>query len=125
MVTNLNSTRGFVTALSVVISLAILIFFGAIYHVVQNSVRENIVIDLRDQSGAVAEAAVQQVINKVRANPNLEVIEEKLQRANGTPLTLAEGKNLLPDSLGFYDVYHRNFPNDLKDQNSKLLGRYF
>lgn len=122
---NGNSTKGFVTAIAVVISLAILVFFGGIYHVIQNSIRENIVIDLRDQSRSVAEAAVGQVINKIRANPNLQQLDKEIKDKTGAlimPDTLRDGN---PDSLGFYDVYHRLHPNTLLDKDNKPLGQYF
>ncbi len=119
-----KNNAGFVTALAVSVALAVLIFFGGLYHVISNSTRENIVIDLRDQSTSVANSAVQQVINIIRANPNLADLDSKMVDTDDNPLPNPPA-NGLPDSNGFFDVYHRSAMKDLREDDDDLIGRYF
>jgi hypothetical protein len=123
------NTKGFVTAVSVVVSLAILVFFSGIYYILQTSTRENIVIEARNRSDGVAESAVQEIINVIRANPTLNGdygLEKSIPKNDGTTdlvdISYRDGN---PDAQGFFDIYIRNYPRELKDSSGKTMGYYF
>ncbi len=133
-----SRANGFVTALAAVVALAVLVFFSGIYYVIQNSIRENIVIDFRDKSADVAEAALQDVINIVRANPDLKNLYQNMKDPDPNSTTYNQFLSQPPNNLcptcgadgsvaqaGFFSIYTPEYPMPLSDSSNKRVGMYF